>query len=107
MRFAYRDANSSLSTGLSMYDHNSKLSHQEQAVEFLATESARSVADVNGLYEAARAALFATARITDFVPIFAFRRVREALRGLPHPPGVRLGPADPVKDPAPAALSLP
>jgi hypothetical protein len=90
-----------------MYDHHSKRSHQEQAVEFLATESERSVADVNRLYEAARAGLSASARITDFVPIFAFRRVREALRVLPDRSGVRLGTTDPALDPAPAVLSLP
>ena len=89
-----------------MYDYNSNRSHQEQAVEFLATESARSVADVNRLYEIARAGLTATARITDFVPIFAFRRVREALRVLPDPSGGRLGTTDPVMDPAQAALAL-
>ncbi len=45
-----------------MYDPHSPRSHQEQAVELLAIESQRSVADVTLLYEAALAALAAGAR---------------------------------------------
>jgi|APFre7841882724_1041349.scaffolds.fasta_scaffold15446_3 hypothetical protein len=90
-----------------MYDPHSKRSHQEQAVEFLAIESQRSVADVTRLYEAALARLAAGARITDFVPILAFRRVRQALRVLPDRSGFQIGTPQPVECPAPAALSPP
>jgi hypothetical protein len=60
-------------------DH-SKRSHDQGAIEFLAQESQVPVNEVAQLYEDERAELGVGARITTFLPIFAFRNVREMLR---------------------------
>ena len=49
-------------------------------IAFLARESAASIDEVTRLYERERAGLEASARIKRFLPIFAARNVRAALR---------------------------
>jgi hypothetical protein len=60
-------------------------------IAFLAQESAESIDEVTRLYELERAGLEAGARVKRFLPIFAIRNVRAALRQrrikLATPPG--------------------
>jgi hypothetical protein len=49
-------------------------------VEFLAQESAVSIDEVTQLCAAESALIGVGARVTDFVPLLAIRRVRRALR---------------------------
>lgn len=53
---------------------------QDPAVEFLAYESNTPVDDVARLYGKELTALGIGARVTAFLPVFAFRKVRELLR---------------------------
>ena len=58
----------------------SKQSHQQRAIEILAREAALPIDEVTRLYEVERAGLGVGAHITAFLPIFAVRNVRKALR---------------------------
>ncbi len=60
-------------------DHNP--SHRpDSAIEFLARESHASIADVARLYGNELAELERNARVTAFIPVLAFRKVRALLR---------------------------
>jgi hypothetical protein len=63
-----------------MYFDQSKGSHHQRAIEFLAHESQVPINEVAQLYEDELADLNMGARITAFLGIFTFRNVRETLR---------------------------
>lgn len=63
-----------------MYAERGKQSHAGPDIEFLARESHVSIDDVARLYRIELAKLKVGARIHGFLPIFAFRKVREMLR---------------------------
>jgi len=57
-----------------------KPADHQRIIAFLARESAASIDEVTRLYERERAGLEASARVKRFLPIFAVRNVRAALR---------------------------
>lgn len=63
-----------------MPDNIQGRAQHDPAIEFLAKESRRPFNDVQSLYDAELAKLAIGARISAFIPIFAFRLVRELLR---------------------------
>jgi len=63
-----------------MYPQLGRQSLQQRSIEFLAEESRVPIDEIAQLYEVERAALEMGARITRFLPIFALRKVRAALR---------------------------
>ena len=68
--------------GVTMNAENSKPSRHDPAIESLAEESHVPIVDVEHLYQDELVKLGVGAGIDSFLPIFAFRNVREALR--PH-----------------------
>lgn len=56
----------------------------KHAIEALAEELSRPLSEVKNAYESELARLKQTARVTDYLPLFASRRAREALVGR-HP----------------------
>ena len=73
------DGEYSHARGIRMYVDQSDGSHQ-RAIEFLAHESQVPIPEVTQLYEDELADLRVGARITAFLGIFTFRKVREILR---------------------------
>jgi hypothetical protein len=63
-----------------MHAERNRQSAQQRAIESLARESRLPSREVARLYEDERAELGVGARITGFLPIFAIRNVRAALR---------------------------
>lgn len=63
-----------------MFAAQSRKADQTRSIELLARESEFPIDEVAHLYEDALAELGTGARITSFLPIFALRNVREALR---------------------------
>ena len=63
-----------------MFAPQSRKADQTRIIESLARESEFPVDEVTQLYEDELAELGVGARITSFLPIFALRNVREALR---------------------------
>ena len=63
-----------------MFAAQSRKADQTRIIESLARESEFPVDEVTHLYEDELAELGVGARITSFLPIFALRNVREALR---------------------------
>jgi hypothetical protein len=63
-----------------VYVHQSDGSHHQRAIEFLAHESQLPINEVTQLYEDELADLSVGARITAFLGILTFRKVRERLR---------------------------
>lgn len=59
-------------------DSDEPAKHRE-AIEALAHELSRPVSDVKDAYESEFARLKATARVTDYLALFASRRAREVL----------------------------
>jgi hypothetical protein len=57
-----------------------KPAEHRRIIAFLAQESTASIDEVSRLYDHERAGLEASARIKRFLPIFAIRNVRAALR---------------------------
>ena len=63
-----------------MFASQSRKADQTRIIESLARESEFPIDEVTHLYEDELAELCVGARITSFLPIFALRNVREALR---------------------------
>ena len=61
-------------------DTDSKYTNLDPTIEFLAGEFYVSVDEVIDLYRNELIKLEVGARLTDFIPLFAYRRVRELLR---------------------------
>lgn len=64
-------------------DANERANHLG-AIEALAKELDRPIAEVKQAYEFELARLKATARVTDFLPLFASRRARASLISRQH-----------------------
>jgi hypothetical protein len=63
-----------------MHAQPGKESHQDQAIAALAREAQVSIDEVTRLCATEHAKLAVDARLTDYLPIFAFRKAQEVLR---------------------------
>ncbi len=65
---------------MKLYKDDAEAAMHRRAIESLAKEEHRAIADVQSVYEAELEDLKAKARIADFVPTFVHRRARSVLR---------------------------
>jgi hypothetical protein len=67
-----------------MFSLQSQQSVERRTIERLATDAHLPLDEVAKLYEHERAALVASAHVTNFLPIFVVRNVQEILRHKGH-----------------------
>ena len=65
---------------MTIYKDEAERAMHRRAMESLASEEKRALHEVEAVYEAELEALKANARVDHFVPTFAHRRARTALR---------------------------